>query len=250
MVSHPPFMPQTVRPKTLYVILFTPRTGSTFFQYRLKSPHVIAENERLLPFFRDDNLSASEQGWAQIGYLLQAMSMTRSPDIKAYGLRVNLEYIQYPDRLAQLLRVAEARVFHVRRRNLLKNALSRYNQRRLIELTGKGELRREQDGFQLPPAIVDMDEFERDLSAVREANQTLETFVAELDLPTHLIDYEDLVDSEDTVASEAFKFLGVPDAKTPTPLAKVTQDDLSTAITNFDQFRERFFGTELEAMLD
>lgn len=242
--------PQAARPKTLYVILFTPRTGSTHFQYRLKSPHVIAENERLLPFARDDRLSEAEQGWAQLDYLLEAMSMARPPSVQAYGLRVNLEYVRAPERLAQLLRIADAKVFHVRRRNLLKNALSRYNQRRLIELTGQGELRKEQGDFRLPPATVDMAEFEQDLEAVQAVNQTLEAFVAALGLPTQVVDYEDLIRDEDGVASAAFEFLEVPAAKTQTPLAKVTQDDLRAAIANFEQFRGHFAGTALEAMLD
>ena len=238
------------RPGTKYVILFTPRTGSTHFQYCLKSPCVIAENERLLPFARDASLSTQEQGLKQIEYLLASMGAARPARVRAYGLRVNLEYVRYPELFADLLRAVEAKVLVVQRRNLIKNALSRYNQRRLIEMTGKAELRQDQAAFRMPPAQVDLREFEEDLAAVIGANSARDAFTEGLQLPVKTIDYEALVADERATVAAAFEFLGVPVAETTTKLAKVTNDDLRDAIANYDAFRLHFQGTPYQQMLD
>ena len=91
------------------------------------------------------------------------------------------------------------------RRNRIKAVVSRINARRLHEATGNWNLYKDSD--RQPAMTVDLDEFHTFVREREDADANLADFVSNLQLPTTLIQYEELQKDKDAVLRRVFSLL-------------------------------------------
>jgi LPS sulfotransferase NodH len=223
-----------------FVILFQGRAGSTYLTEALGShPEVHAWFEEL---------SVEETAAGQLESARAMLAAPPDASCRAFGFKAKLVDLFDPDAFAEVLREAHARVIALHRRNLVKWTVSWFTSDRLNETTGDWNLYREHD--RLPPLEIDLDLFRERLAYVEAAAQRLRDFVAELELPTLTLHYEDLLADAAEFLRLAQAFLGVE----PRPLAgrsiKNTPEDLAEVVLNVAELRAQYAGTRYEAMFD
>ena len=93
-------------------------------------------------------------------------------------------------------------------------------------------------------------DFAKRLEGLELARELLAAYIAELDLPTLCVAYEDLLTSRESTFGKVFDFLGVSLEPVESAALKNTPDDLRLVVKNFLELRDRYRGTEYEAMFD
>jgi LPS sulfotransferase NodH len=136
----------------------------------------------------------------------------------------------------------------MRRRNRVKAVVSRINARRLYEASGNWNLYKDAD--RMPPMEIDPDQFAEYLAEREAADDELQAYVDQLNLPTLKIVYEELLVDKQGVLDKIFAFLNIPSKPVQEKTLKNTSDDLRDAVLNFDQLRSQYAGTIYESMFD
>jgi LPS sulfotransferase NodH len=229
---------------TPFVILFVERAGSTFLITALKShPQILALTEKLDPMKKAGKTAADQLEWTR--------SILTPPLVgqhRAIGFKTKLLDVLDLQGFAQVLRERKCRIIQLQRRNTVKAVVSTINARRQWEVSGNWNLLSE--STRLPPFEVDPAEFETLLGQREEWDQQVETYAAQLQLPTLRLWYEDLLGDEDGFVDKAVTFLTGESRRLQGGTLKNTGDDLKTAILNFDELRKRYAGTRYENMFD
>lgn len=223
-----------------FVILFQGRAGSTYLTEALAShPDIHAWFEEL---------SVEDTAAGQLESARAMLTAPPDTPCRAFGFKAKVVDVFDPDGFAEVLREVRARVIALHRRNVVKWTVSWFTSDRLNETTGDWNLYREHD--RLPPFEVDLDLFRERLAYVETAARSLRDFVAELELPTLSLHYEDLLADRAEFLRLAQTFLGVE----PRPLAgrsiKNTPEDLGAIVLNIAEVRAQYTGTRFEAMFD
>jgi LPS sulfotransferase NodH len=227
---------------TPYVLFLVGRVGSTYLVSMLRShPALLAGEEDL----RDlEDLGAQVQlDWAD-KYLSPPILGTR----KARGFNVKLAHLCDPDGFRELLQKRRCKILHMQRRNRVKAVISRINGSRLYDQTGMWGLFDERD--KLPPLTVDLAQFDEFLNHRERMDAQLEAYVKSLQLPTIEIFYEDLLSDRSAFLEALFRFLDVPFVPVKGVTLKITNDDLSQVITNFDELQATYKGTPYYSMFE
>jgi LPS sulfotransferase NodH len=229
---------------TPYVILFIERDGSTLLTSLLKShPEIQAIYERFA-VLKQQGADASEQlEWARSLFTLPLISR-----YSAVGFKTKLVDVEDLDGFTLLLQEKKCHVIHMERRNSVKAVVSKINARRLFEMTGKWNLYSETD--RLPALDIDPAEFDLLLEEREGANQTLESYVKGLNLPTLKVVYEDLQIDQQAELKRIMAFLKVKPYPVKAKTLKNTKDNLREAVANFDELRARYVGTSFMAQFD
>ena len=229
---------------TPFVILFVERDGSTYLTSLLQSHPEILANYEKFAVIKDSGGTADEQ----LAWLKSFFNPPLFGRSGAIGFKTKLVDVLDMDRFTRLLREKRVKIIQMQRQNRIKAVVSRINARRLYEATGAWNLYQESD--RRPPMTVDLEEFHSFVKEREAADQQLEEYVQELQLPTLLVRYEDLQVNRDAVIGQVLSFLNVPDIVLQARPKKHTKDDLREVIVNFDELRASFSGTQYEGMFD
>jgi LPS sulfotransferase NodH len=234
-----------LRPQvTDYVILFIERDGSTYLTSMLmEHPDIQAEYEKFA-VLRQQGAAGKEQ----LAWLDSFLTPPWIGKKAALGFKTKLVDVLDMNGFTRLLQNKSCHIIQMRRRNMVKAVVSRINARRLYEASGHWNLYKESD--RMPPLDIDPEQFEQFLEERRQADQTLDDYVGNLDLPKIKVEYEDLLVNRDRVMKELFAFIKVRAQKLQGKTLKNTQDDLREVVLNFDDLRARYAGTVYEPMFD
>ncbi len=222
-----------------FVLLFMGRSGSTNLVEALAShPGIAARGEWLFGKDGDRQLRGARR------------FLTRPPqgEYSAIGFKTKLKDVRDPEEFAGLLREVGARIILMRRRNVIKQVVSRFNSHRLYEATRDWNLYDEED--RLPPATIDLTWFSGSLEEIEEEKRELESYVRDLGVPMLSLYYEDLLVDRQATLERVFSFLGVRFEPVWGRCNKNTNDDLREAVSNFDELRSHYVGTPYEQMFD
>ena len=193
-----------------------------------------------------------EGGKAEASAQLEAVQSLFFPDgpvnYDVVGFKTKTKDILDRDGFTDLLKESNVRVILLQRRNRIKLLVSLINAVRLNAVTGDWNLYDESD--RQPMLHIDVAEFDKWLKKTELANQDLNSYVHELELPTLNLFYEDVLTDSTAAFTRICSFLGVADEPVNGKCKKNTSDDLRNAIANFDELRESYTGTKYLEMFD
>jgi LPS sulfotransferase NodH len=214
-----------------FVILFPGRTGSSFLVSCLHShPSVIVEGERLVR-----RSARRQQRW-----LRRLYDTRREPSVVAVGFKTKLKDVWSLDAFAALLRERGVRVIALRRRDVVRLAVSTINARRVLERTGRWN--QHAGSLALPPLQVAPADLERMIENCIARQNELERYVADLGLRTLQLDYDDLLLDRDRWLGQVTAFLDLAPQPLHSDVVKATDDDLRRALANYDEIAAHFRG--------
>lgn len=227
-----------------FVILFTGRSGSSYLASMLNShQNILCEGEMLAQI-----ISSGEQPGKQIEWSRRFFESARSNDVLAVGYKTKVDDVVDTKGFAGILTTMDVKIIHLTRENLVKQVVSAINAKRLHEKTGQWNVRDE--GDRLGALAVDPAQFDRVLRNRINGESRLAAFVAELQLPTLRVLYEDLLAAREETIRGICTFLGVPYEHVVSEFKKHTPDDLRTVISNFDELKMGYAGTPFESMFE
>lgn len=220
-----------------FAVLFQGRCGSTYLMEALGShPDIRAELEDF------EGLRAERQVSA-----IRRLLTSTSPR-GAVGFKNKLGDIREPVVLGEMLRDVGARIICLTRRNAIKQTVSLFNAIRLNELTGDWNLYKPEDA--LGAFVVNVEHFDKRLRRFEQERSELASYVTGLRLPALFLHYEDVLLHHDTTMGMTLGFLGIREGHVAGSAMKNTSDDLREVVSNFDELRARYAGTQYEAMFD
>ena len=167
------------------------------------------------------------------------------------GSKQNMLAVRDDARMAGAIRDAGVRVVRLRRRNLVKAAVSQiraeeYAQKMERE-TGERPWAVKKGRPTLGPSMVDPDLLMKRIGIMEGCDRRLSDAFA----PAEALDieYEDINAALDAVVGRLRDHLGVPQTAFKVPFDKATPDRLEDAIVNFAEVRARLAGTDYAAQL-
>ena len=229
---------------TPFVILFIERDGSTYMISLMTShPQIQSVYERFA-VLKQKGASGKEQiDWARKFYTPSLITK-----YGAAGFKTKLVDILDKNAFIQLLIEKKVRIIQMQRRNQIKAVISRMNAKRLHDVTGNWNLYNEKE--RLPAFEVDPEVFHQYLLERIQADEELNNFTKDLNLPKLKIVYEELLINRDDVLSKVFDFLGVDPFPVEGKTLKNTSDDLKDVVLNFEQLRSKYLNTPFETMFN
>lgn len=237
--------------ETPFFISFFERSGSTLLADLLDSHPDISCMREVFYEFRTAGGLARKPEFATREAALEQVERIYSNDARARGFKFKYptQYQLYPDVYEYLLEKADRlRVIYLYRQNLVKAAISKQNQLRLLQMEKPANLTEKM--------YIDMGKINLDIDkaieymAWRHKNDEIYGQLSNRFKNTFVLTYEALLSDTRAVLLEIFSFLGVDghddvSAKT----VKVTNDDLRKAVANYDELVRRLTGTEYEQFL-
>jgi hypothetical protein len=222
-----------------FAILFISRSGSTNLIEALDShTQIKAQGEFMAGKDKQRRLPATRR------FLLRP----RRKQIKAVGFKTKLKDVPDLQEFAELLLAAGASIILLRRRNVIKQTVSRINSFRLFNATKEWNLYGDED--RLPPLTIAPAHFDETLKLVEKETRELEEYVESLSLPTLRLFYEELLVTHQATLERICTFLGVHFEAVQGRTVKYTSDDLRQAVSNFEELRSHYSGTPYEQMFD
>lgn len=250
-----------------FIIAFTARSGSTALLGNLRAaPGVVMRAEvfgnRALPDFgeqTDDNrIKFLRRYWAPF----KGEQPAADAPHKGFKFQIDAKDTQFgqPRRLAKVMKEYRPKVIVLRRQNVVKQAISSLNARRLKAITaeagGIATAHVTEDDRQLLTRLtaekltVDPQQLKTSLNTLKKAYRKLDDFVGNFDDRLE-IRYEDYLQDRDACLTAVFDYLGIdvaPDA-VGDAYVKITDDDLQRTVKNYEALRRFASGTEYEAMV-
>lgn len=179
-----------------YVILFMPRSGSTFLTHTLRHAGILGDPDEWFNYDRDAvaRLAAVEDGVDSLYSYISWVRRTATSPNGVFGLEISVPQLQYLTALVPLDHVvgSHARWFLLRRRNLVAQAISLY----IANSTGRFH------SYQDAPAdpVYDAEEIETAAAQIVQwEHAAVEFFQARALWPVALF-YDDIFDEAKTVA--------------------------------------------------
>lgn len=252
-----------------FIILFTARSGSTALYGNLKSlPNVTMRAEvfgnKVLPGEMeqtDDNrIKFLRRYWAPY----KPGAVPRTDIFKGFKFQVTTNNAQFerPARLAKVASEYEPRVIVLRRQNILKQAISSINAKRLMALSkqirqdrGSSHVLPEESGMidelRKTPMVIDFTELKEKLSSIKAAYAKLDRLAGSFGQVPHEITYEDYLENRDAVVRGVLDHIGIdPDSYQPSDAyLKITSDRLEDVVGNYAGLKRFVDGTPYAGML-
>jgi Stf0 sulfotransferase len=241
-----------------FLLTFVGRSGSTALMYDLDAHpktivHMELFGEPLLPGGReqtDDNrIALLNELWA--GYRNPKWVPPENVgSARGFKMQFKRNGVQFddPPRLAAALRPYDPVVIALRRRDLLRQAISSIRAKALAEihLRERGlrdyhltaDSKAEARAFATRPSRIDLDELATEIAQFQADQADMEAFHA-IRPPTVEIDYEDYLRDRLPALNRILSALGLdPFAEAPaSAVSKITDDDLSRAVSNAGEVR-------------
>ena len=223
-----------------FLILFEGRTGSTYVVERLAShPHVECAGEWIE--LRGGGSAATQRAFTDAYYRRR-----RSRRVRAVGMKSKFRHILDPEAMRTVLAGNGVRIIHLTRRNLVKWTISGLASMRLHQRLGRSNIRSEDE--RLEPFAIAPDSFAHALEVRRGWQATLDAFLSTLPAPPPRFEYEDMLADDERFFAALHAAIGVEHRPTASRLIKATPRDVGQLITNLDELRTGYVGTEYEAM--
>ena len=221
---------------TRFLILFPGRTGSSWLVDGLaRHPGIRAEGEMLV------GRSAVEQR----AEIVRLYGRSRK---SAVGFKTKLKDVADPGHLGDCIEEYDLVVLLMRRRDLLRLAISRINARRLHAATGRWNVRSKDRP--VSGGDVSVDELVEALAACRDDVARLDDFVASAGVTPFEIEYADILAGPSEVLERVQEKLGVDPRRVVSSVAKNTSERLSSAVGNIDALRRELSGGPWESVFD
>lgn len=241
-----------------FLIVFIARSGSSAIMGDLKQhPNVAMWGEvfggKTLPLANqtaqtDENrIAFLRHFWAPKRFNAEAA--------RGFKLQINSRPPQFSawDRLPGIMDEYHAKLIVLRRANILKQAISAIRARDLVKLTklttGKqrGHIDRNAHEsvrrFAEQPTEIDLADLQGVIWSIEKGRSQLAE-IMKLVPPALEVTYEDYLSDRARVINSIFETIGVPVTTIGEPaFAKITNDDLSAVVTNYDEVRK--FGDEI-----
>ncbi len=225
-----------------FLILFEGRSGSTYIVQRLDAhPALVCGGEWIET--RAGRSPAEQRAFAEAYW-----TRRRARGVRAAGMKTKLRHLLDADDFRGLLDGLGVRVVLLTRRNLVKWAVSGIASLRLNERLGRAYVRTPDE--RLPPFAIAPEELDAAIADRRQWTRDLEEYAARLRGPVLHAAYEDMQADEAAFFARLFAFLGVPDLPTRSGIIKATPEELGEMVTNIDELRARYAGSELHAQFD
>lgn len=251
-----------------FVVVFLARSGSTALYGNLRQvPNIEMKaeifGERALP----DQSEQTDDN--RIRYLRRYWAAFRQPGrnegapSRGFKFQIDRKNNQFgkPRRLANVMLEYQPKIIVLRRRNVVKQALSSLNARRLAELSkpdeglmSTGHITHANikllDHLAQDKMSVSIEHLKAMLSGIRHGQQRLQAF-ADCFSDKLEIFYEEYAADRNGVLGEVLRYLDidVDPADVPDAYFKITSDDLSKTIANYDELQRFVANTEYESML-
>ncbi len=185
-----------------------------------------------------------------------------STPFKACGFKLKfpIQMDLFPEVVAELKRfLPDLRIILLYRRNALKQAISLQNLQR-IQSRYDDEFANANAETQLEPSVmqtpfsIDVDAVIQQARWIRSRDSQFFDSVKRFGAvdPNRIlqVDYEDLLEQEDSVIQQVFEFLEVDPSHRPTShIVKVTPNQLADALSNYAELQAAVEGTEFESCL-
>ena len=198
---------------------------------------MIAEGEKLVHL----------RGKAQRQWVIGLLDTGKRSGAVAVGFKTKLKDVDDHREFTELIREHEFRIILMTRRNTLKLAISTLNARRLFEHRGQWNLQQGDAG--LPPMRLERTPLMACIETCEAKEAELRSFVANLNLPQLVLDYDDLRGHPEQEMNRVLQFLEAPSLPLQSDVKKNTSDNLSEAIENFDEVEHWLRGTPYEGMI-
>ena len=220
-----------------FLILFPGRTGSSWLVDGLcRHPRIRADGEILVGRSPDEQRSTLRR--------LYAGRRTRS----AIGFKTKLKDVADLDLLRSCIVENELVVFLMRRRDLLRLAISRINARRLHAETGRWNVRASDRA--VSGADVAVEELVDALVRCRDDVLRLDDFIASSGVVPCEIEYADILEDPDGVLAMVQQWLGVEHRPLASSVVKNTNQDLAAAVGNIETLRRELASSEWSSVFD
>lgn len=175
----------------------------------------------------------------------------RTPSQSFIGSKQNMLALRDAAAIVRMLREARVRVVRLRRRNLVKSAVSQIRAEqyaaKMAKETGERPWAVKKGAPLLGPSTIDPDILLKRIKIMETCDRRLmDAFDADEVLD---IEYEDINAALDVVVARLREYLEVPQAPFRVPFEKATPDMLEKAIVNFEDVRAKLAQTPYAVQL-
>jgi LPS sulfotransferase NodH len=225
-----------------FVVLFQGRSGSTYLIEMLQThPYVLARGEQLVELVQH----GAER---QLAWTAAYLTPPEEGVHAAIGFKTKLKDVLDPKGFGALLRRLNAKVVHLERKNVVKQAISWILADELYRTTGKWNLYRASD--RIPVLRIDPALLAQRLEQIEAGCDGLRRYVNALRLPLYGLAYEQLMLDPAAAMRGVHGYLELPNVLGAVACRKHTPDDLRHIILNFDALRAQYAGTRHSWMFD
>lgn len=249
-----------------FVIMFTARSGSTALYGQLrKHPDIVMRAEvfgaKTLPDDveqTDDNrIQFLRKFWAPF----KGGATPSAAPWRGFKWQIDRKNAQFsrPRRLLKIMSEYDPRIVVLRRDNILKQAISALNARRLLTATKDSERPSAHvtmenaavlEQFKTEKLKVEIAELHQVVNGIRRSRHRLDLLASEIAGAKKEVRYEDFVSNPREFMMGLCEFIGVDPNKIGTQAyMKITSDNLADVVENYDEVRRFVTGTDLEPML-
>jgi LPS sulfotransferase NodH len=240
----------------IYMITCPARSGSTMLVQLLRShPEICSHSEVFTPD-RITGITGTycQKSREQAGFIERlSRERDRNPikflykivlDLqgkKVVGFKLKHDELVRPEYKVlrdEIVNDRDFRIIHLRRENLLRRYLSQYIVNRV---TGVTLAVRGQTIPKLQPVTLDPRKCQKDFETVLAREKEFAELFAEH--PGFSISYEEMIAPDSEKLQALLDFIGVPRRELTTTTQKLGNDDLRSAIINFDELRSYFEGS-------
>lgn len=239
-----------------FAFVFAGRTGSSYVVQCLNSmPKVLCYHELLWKGndeerqpWQDRVLGAIADGTPVESFFPDAVPErfhpippTEKAELTHVGFKTKLHHIHDHDHFERYLTDHSFKVIYLHRENVVKAAVSEVNGRRLRSahkswnVTSRDKL--------MPQVEILPAKLKSEIKRREDIELIHRSFYERLTLPKLELTYEQMLANESSFFDTMLGFLGIDSTELAGSFLKNTPNDLSKALTNFDQLRDAFEGT-------
>jgi LPS sulfotransferase NodH len=167
---------------------------------------------------------------------------------RVVGFKTKVRDIEAPLEMKEILESRQVRLIVMERKNFVKKAVAYIYAFRLYAKTGCWNLFDEKD--RLSAQHISFAEFDQMLKRMIYEHRTLHAYADFLDVPKLTLEYADLLRDKEGWFQSIFDFLGVKPGQLNSAMLPNEPDDLRQAVSNFEELKLYYAGTEFEPMFN
>lgn len=247
-----------------FLVLFTARSGSTALYGNIAAhPDVEMRPEVFGGTYLPGKVEQSDDN--RVAFLKRYWKpfhkeIAGTPP-KGFKLQITRDNAQFSDlgRLVKVLRKYDPAIVVLKRKNMLKQVVSSLNARRLKSVVGEtvrhnahitSNEAQARDVMRRNAMTVDLDEVSTMLGKLEQTYGMLDALAEKFDEPILRITYEEYLADRDATVCRVLEHVGADPGRWQPADAylKITSDDLSESVANYDELKLFLRGTSYEEM--